>query len=72
MAQTKASKKLKRNMVTPNHDKYCQYWAGCNPFTGEEGCCDCGLGQITSEPELHMISEETPKSKIEPKRRYAK
>lgn len=24
------------------HDCCCTFWAGCHPFTGEEGNCDCG------------------------------
>jgi len=27
--------------VEPRHERLCSYWAGCDPFTGEEGNCDC-------------------------------
>lgn len=28
--------------VVSEHEKLCEYWAGCNPFTGAEGYCSCG------------------------------
>lgn len=33
----------------PKHERLCQYWAGCNPFTGAEGYCDCGSKLLKTE-----------------------
>ena len=49
-------------MVIPKHDRHCQYWAGCDPFSGQEGYCDCGLSETRSEPVVYAILEEAPKS----------
>ena len=67
MSQEKLSKKLKRKTVTQEHDRHCQYWAGCNPFTAEEGYCDCSLSE--TEPEVYVVLEEAPTSlKKQPKK----
>ena len=62
MPQTKLSKKRKRKTAIPKHDRHCIYWAGCDPFLGEEGYCDCGLSEIDVEPEVYVVLEEASKS----------
>lgn len=54
------TEKRKRKIATPEHDRLCSYWAGCNPFTGVEGYCDCGLSE--TEPEIYVVLPESLKS----------
>lgn len=54
------TKKRKRKTTIPKHERLCSYWAGCNPFTGLEGNCDCGLSEI--EPEIYVVLPESVKS----------
>lgn len=53
------TKKRKRKTANLKHDRHCSYWAGCNPFSGEEGYCDCGLSE--SELEVYVVLEEAPR-----------
>ena len=62
MSQKKLSKKLKRKTALQEHDRHCQYWAGCDPFSGEEGYCDCGMSETETEPEVYVVLEDTPKN----------
>lgn len=61
MLKTKLLKKRKRKTANPKHDRHCSYWAGCNPFSGEEGHCDCGLSEAEVEPEVYVVLEEASK-----------
>ena len=54
------TKKRKQETAIPKHDRSCSYWAGCDPFTGMEGYCDCGLSEI--EPEIYVVLPESVKS----------
>lgn len=54
------TKKRKRKTANLKHDRHCSYWAGCDPFSGEEGYCDCGLSE--SELEVYVVLSERIKS----------
>ena len=56
------TKKRKQETAIPKHDRLCSYWAGCNPFNGLEGNCDCGLSEIESKLEVYSILPESVKS----------
>ena len=56
------TEKRKRKTANPKHDRHCVYWAGCNPFTGVEGYCDCGLSETETEPEVYVVLPESVKS----------
>lgn len=45
--------------VEPNHERLCSYWAGCNPFTGEEGHCDCDSKLLGTEEKKNPTRQTT-------------
>jgi hypothetical protein len=58
------TEKHKRQTATPEHDRHCSYWAGCNPFSGEEGYCDCGLSETESELEVYVVLKEVKEKEV--------
>lgn len=53
--------KYKRELkkVEPRHKRLCSYWAGCNPFTGAEGYCDCGSKLLETEEKKNPTRQTT-------------